>query len=48
MPAPDGLLFEYFDENMANPWTLSIEAYVDSWNRKTVYGAAPLAAQPMR
>ncbi len=41
MTAPDGVLFEYFDENMANGWTLSIEEYVESWNSGTVYGAAP-------
>lgn len=41
MSAPDGVLFEYFDENMENPWTLSIEEYVDAWNRKTVHGGAP-------
>ena len=34
----DGLLFEYFDENMENPWTLSIEEYVESWNRGAVHG----------
>jgi hypothetical protein len=38
--APDGLLFEYFDENMENPWTLSIEEYVDSWNRGSIHGTA--------
>ena len=36
-----GVLFEYFDENMANPWTLSIEEFVASWNSGGVYGAAP-------
>ena len=41
MTAPDGILFEYFDENMRNSWTLSIEQYVASWNNKTVYGTAP-------
>jgi hypothetical protein len=34
----DGLLFEYFDANMENPWTLSIEEYVESWNRGAVHG----------
>lgn len=33
MTAPDGLLFEYFDENMKNGWTLSIAQYVESWKR---------------
>ncbi len=41
MTSANGLLFEYFDENMANGWTLSIVEYVDSWNNGTVYGAAP-------
>ena len=41
MTAPDGILFEYFDENMENGWTLSIEQYVESWNRGTPHGAAP-------
>jgi hypothetical protein len=41
MTAPDGILFEYFDENMKNGWTLSIEQFVDSWQNGTVYGAAP-------
>ncbi|MFN0301711.1 MAG: hypothetical protein ACKVQU_15310 [Burkholderiales bacterium] len=46
MTAPDGILFEYFDENMKNGWTLSIEEYVDSWNKRTVYGAAPRVSKP--
>lgn len=41
MTAPDGVLFEYFDENMENGWTFSIEQYVDSWNRGEAYGVAP-------
>lgn len=45
MTAPDGLLFEYFDENMGNGWTLSIQEYVESWNNGTVYGAAPPAGR---
>ena len=36
--APDGRLFEYFDENMENPWTLSLQEYVDSWNRGSIHG----------
>ena len=44
--SPDGILFEYFDENMQNRWTLSIEEYVESWNNRTVYGAAPSASKP--
>ncbi|MEM7252759.1 MAG: hypothetical protein AAF493_15195 [Pseudomonadota bacterium] len=41
MTAVDGVLFEYFDANMTNPWTLSIEEYVASWNRGAVHGSAP-------
>lgn len=41
MTAPDGILFEYFDENMQNGWTLSIDQYVEAWNSGTPYGAAP-------
>ena len=41
MTAPDGILFEYFDDDMENGWTLSIEQYVDSWNNGTAYGATP-------
>ncbi len=38
MNAPDGILFEYFDENMENGWTLSIEEYVDNWKKGEIYG----------
>ncbi len=44
MHAPDGVLFEYYDEHMQNPWSLSIEAFVDSWNDGTIYGWRPEAA----
>jgi hypothetical protein len=37
----DGILFEYFDENMQNPWTVSIREFVESWENGTVYGADP-------
>ncbi|HVY07687.1 MAG TPA: hypothetical protein VHB46_17055 [Burkholderiales bacterium] len=40
MTAKDGILFEYFDEDMKNGWTLSIEEYVQSWNRGTAYGVS--------
>ena len=43
MTAPDGILFEYFDEDMKNSWTLSIEEYVDAWNTGKTYGAEPIA-----
>ncbi len=41
MYAPDGVLFEYFDENMENPWALTIEDYVKAWETGGVYGAKP-------
>jgi hypothetical protein len=41
MTAPDGILFEYFDESVENSWTLSIEQYVDSWNCGAVHGGTP-------
>ncbi|UCH46527.1 MAG: hypothetical protein JSU95_10370 [Betaproteobacteria bacterium] len=44
LTAKDGLLFEYFDENMQNGWTLSLEEFVDSWNSGEVYGVAPRAS----
>ena len=46
MTAPDGILFEYFDENMENGWTLSIAQYVDAWNNRTTYGAEPTPPPP--
>ncbi len=41
MTALDGILFEYFDSSFTAIRTLSIEQYVDSWNKGTIYGAAP-------
>ena len=41
----DGVLFEYFDAKMENSWTLSIEQYVDSWNKGTAYGESPKSQQ---
>ena len=41
MSAPNGVLFEYFDEKMESNWTVSIEEYVDAWNRGTVHGCRP-------
>ena len=38
MHTKDGVLFEYFDENMQNGWTVSIEEYVQSWNSGSTYG----------
>ncbi len=36
--AADGILFEYFDENFQNPWTVSIHEFVESWENGTAYG----------
>ena len=41
MHEPNGIFFEYFDKKMENPWTLSTEQYVDSWNRRTTFGSQP-------
>lgn len=41
MTAPDGILFEYFDESMQNGWTLSIQQFVEDWTKGTIHGAAP-------
>jgi len=41
MTTSDGVLFEYFDENMENSWTVSIEEYVDNWERGIIHGSAP-------
>jgi alkanesulfonate monooxygenase SsuD/methylene tetrahydromethanopterin reductase-like flavin-dependent oxidoreductase (luciferase family) len=38
---PDGVLFEYLDENMQNGWTLTIAEYVAAWERGSVHGERP-------
>ena len=38
MQAQNGLLFEYFDENMENGWTVSVEEYVENWKNNIPYG----------
>lgn len=48
MTAHDGLLFEYFDENMGNGRTLSIDEFVESWNNGTIYGEAPSSGRRRR
>ena len=35
---PTSIKIEYFDENMENGWTLSIEEYVDNWKKGVIYG----------
>lgn len=44
MTAPDGRLFEYFDEHMNSLGTVSIVEYVDSWNRGVTYGSQSTSA----
>lgn len=39
MSAPDGRLFEYFDEDMNSIRILTIKEYVQAWNRGSVPGA---------
>lgn len=41
MSTLDGVLFEYFDETMQNSWTVSIDEYVESWNKGAIHGSAP-------
>lgn len=43
MTSKDGILFEYFDTNMSDSWTLSIEQFVENWNDGIEYGSAPVA-----
>ena len=31
MLSPDGNLFEYFDDNSEDRWTVSIEDFVNNW-----------------
>lgn len=33
-----GLLFEYFDDESKNKWTVSLREYIDNWNAGIVYG----------
>jgi hypothetical protein len=43
--ADDGVLFEYFDEQMENSWTVSIREFVDSWMAGAAYGVGPVTSQ---
>ena len=36
--APDGILFEMFNEDMSESWTTSIEEFVESWESGKTYG----------
>ena len=42
--APNGVIFEYFNEDMTETWTTSIEEFVQSWENGSVYGWRPDAA----
>jgi hypothetical protein len=44
MSAPDGILFEYLDENMQNGYRLSIQEFVEAWDKEVPFGT-PLATQ---
>ena len=33
-----GVIFEYYDENLENPWSYSIEDFVNDWNSGAIYG----------
>ncbi|MBS0644768.1 MAG: hypothetical protein JSS43_33285 [Proteobacteria bacterium] len=46
MSAPDGILFEYFDDAMNSTNILTIQDFVDAWNAGVVHGiqAPPKAA----
>lgn len=44
MVAPDGRLFEYFDRNMVSVRILTIEQYVESWERGAVPGPVETAS----
>ena len=39
MSAPDGVLFEYLDEEMRGTHTLSIQEFVDAWDQGVAHGA---------
>jgi hypothetical protein len=43
LQAPDGRLFEYFDQNMESARILTIEQYVKSWNEESVPDAIEAA-----
>ena len=38
MHAPTGVIFEYYDENLENPWSYSIEDFVNDWKSGAIYG----------
>lgn len=41
MQAPDGVLFEYFDERKQTRWTVSVGEFVAAWESGEAYGQAP-------
>ena len=43
LQAPDGKLFEYFDQNLESSRILTIEQYVESWDEELVPGATKAA-----
>ena len=41
--APDGIILEYFNEDMTKTWTTSVEEFVGRWEAGSVYGWRPEA-----
>jgi hypothetical protein len=39
--APDGIIFEMFNEDMSESWTTSIEEFVENWENGKIYGWRP-------
>jgi hypothetical protein len=33
-----GVIFEYYDENLENPWSYSIKDFVNDWSSGAIYG----------
>jgi hypothetical protein len=46
MTTENGVLFEYFDENMERVDSVSIEEFVTSWNEGSIYGKVTEANTP--
>ena len=38
MHAPNDVIFEYYDENLENPWSYTIQDFVSDWNSGEIYG----------
>ena len=42
--APEGIIFQYFNEDMTDTWTTSVAEFAKSWEGGTIYGWRPEAA----